>query len=237
MSEILCKNIKVTYVLKHNNFVDGLDGLSICFNDNRVNVIFGENGCGKTTLFNCIIGLLGYDGEITFDGVDANSLDVVERKISYVPQSLNLLPKFTVFDNIALPLKNLKFKPQEILKRVYPMLEKFQIQHLINCLPNQISIGQQQKVCIAKALISEPRIIILDEAFSNIDPVNRRFIQKIIKEYVKETKCNVIYVTHDIPDAQFFGDYFFVINNREVLYESSKKKLAIHKLEKLVVKK
>lgn len=230
MNQISCEDIKVTYILKKKELVDGLNGLSITFNSGRVNILMGDNGCGKTTLFNCIVGLLPYDGMIKFDDKDANELSIKDRKISYVQQQLTLFPRLTIFDNLAFPLKNNKLPQEEIIKKIYAILKEFGILHLANCLPRQISIGQFQKVLLAKALIVEPEVIILDEAFSNLDEVTSKFIQQKIKDYTVKNNAITISVYHSIDDAIMFGDYFYVINNHEVLFEGAKTKDIKHKI-------
>jgi len=230
MNKLVCKEIVVTYILKKKVYVDGLDGLSISFDAGKVNIIMGENGCGKTTLFNCITGILPYDGTILFDDTNANSISTKDRKISYIRQDIALFPKLTIFDNLAFTLKNQKLKSDYITRKIYDVLKDFDIAHLINCIPSQLSIGQVQKVLLAKALISEPEILILDEAFSNVDKQTAKFIQRKISEYTKSKKAITLCVDHDIEDAVTFGDHFFVINNKEVVYESEKDEEIMDKL-------
>ena len=231
-----CKNIVVTYVLKKKQYVEALKGLSISFESGKVNIIFGENGCGKTTLFNCITGFIGYDGEISLDGDNINKLSVKDRKISYVQQNLILYPKLNVFDNLAFPLKQAKLKPEDITRQIYEILEDFKLTHIMNCLPNQISIGQFQKVLLAKALITKPKILILDEAFSNIDVANKRFIQEKVQEYSKNNDCIVIAVEHDFADASYYGDHFILLDNEKVIFECDKDNKSLNKLSELVMK-
>ncbi|MCQ2741987.1 MAG: ABC transporter ATP-binding protein [Bacilli bacterium] len=235
MAELTCKNIKITYIQKNKQFIDGLDGLSINFCSGGVTVIFGENGCGKTTLFNCITGLLAYDGEILFDGVNADELSIKERNIAYVQQNLSLFPKKTIFDNIAFPLKSQKLSPEEIVSKIYKVLRIFRISHLMNCLPSQISIGQLQKVCLAKAIVTEPKVLILDEAFSNLDPVTTESIQTIIKQYAKEKDIIVLYVTHSIKEGLIFGDYFKVMTKRGLTYDGTKENTTEDVLKRYVL--
>lgn len=236
MSKITCSNIEVTYVLKKKKLVEALKGLSISFNSSMVNVIFGENGCGKTTLFNCITGLIDYAGDIYFDEVNADNLTIRDRRISYVRQDLALNPKQTVFDNIAFPLQVRKLKPEEIVDKVYKVLAKLKISYLMNCLPKQISLGQQQKVLIAKILVTEPKVIILDEAFSNIDNESTKELQKYIKEYAIDNDAIVILASHDIDNALEFGDYFYLVNNEQVLLEGDRKHISKTRLEELFKK-
>lgn len=218
-----CKNIVVTYILKKKQYIEALKGLSISFESGKVNIIFGENGCGKTTLFNCISGFLGYDGDILLDGDDIKKLSVKDRKISYVQQNLVLFPQLNIFDNLAFPLKQAKLKQEEITRLIYEILDDFKLTHIMNCLPNQISIGQFQKVMLAKALISKPKILILDEAFSNIDLKSKRFIQEKVKKYTKENDSITIAVEHDFDDALHYGDCFYLIDDSKVVIEAKNK--------------
>lgn len=208
MKNINIENLTVAY---NKNVV--IKDLNVCFNENRVNIIIGQSGCGKTTLLKAITGQLSYDGNIYFDNIDVDKIPTNERNISYVSQDIVLYPHLTVFENIAFPLKLLNCPKEEIIKRVNEIAKEFEIELLLNRKPKQLSLGQMQRVAIARALIKNPDICLFDEPLSNLDEQNRYKLRHVIKKVLQKRHITTIYVTHNRTIALALGDYIYVMDN------------------------
>ena len=118
MSEIVVKNLKVTYQLNKKQTVDAIKNLNATFEDGKFNVIIGFSGCGKSTLLKTLLGLLPFEGEISLDGVDINDYSIGERNFAYVSQDIVLQPHVTIFDNIAYPLRIRGMEKSLIVEKV-----------------------------------------------------------------------------------------------------------------------
>ncbi|MGN0813418.1 MAG: ABC transporter ATP-binding protein [Candidatus Coproplasma sp.] len=211
MSEIAVKNLSVVYKSKKREAV-ALDDFSATFKEG-MNVIVGYSGCGKTTLLRCILGLVDYDdGGIFLDGQDLYDIATKDRNFSFVSQEYVLYPQYTVFENIAFPLKLLKAGREEITQRVKEMAEMLDLTACLNRKPKHISGGQQQRVAIARALIKRPSVCLMDEPFSNTDEVMRAQTVRWLKKAFDVTGCTCLYVTHDFKEALILADTIYVMN-------------------------
>lgn len=211
MPEIEVKNVSVVFKNKKQKVV-ALDEFSAHFKEG-MNVIVGYSGCGKTTLLRCIAGLENYDGEILLDGEDLDEIAIQDRNFSFVQQNFALYPRYTVFENIAFPLKVLKASRQEITERVKEVAQLLDLTVCLNRKPKNISGGQQQRVALARALVKRPSVCLLDEPFSNTDGTMRAHTVMWLKKVLAQTGCMGIYVTHDFREALALADNLYVIND------------------------
>jgi multiple sugar transport system ATP-binding protein len=185
--------------------------------DNSYVVLLGPSGSGKTTLLRLVAGLETPDaGAIYIDGRDVTKSPVWQRDVGIVFQNYALYPHLTVFDNIAMPLKNRKLPKEEIAKRVRHIAEILDIQDQLEKYPHQLSGGQQQRVALARALVKEPRVLLLDEPLSNIDARLRLEVRGFLKSLQRRLGTTVIHVTHDQEEAMALGDLLVVINNGRI---------------------
>lgn len=210
---IIVNDLTVTYVNKHKQEVVALDNLNCQFAMGKINVIVGYSGCGKTTLLKCIAGLLDYDGTITVNGVDYDTLEIKDRNLAMVSQQYILYPNMTIFDNIAFPLKIAGADRKEITERVTSIADKLGLQYCLTRKPKHLSGGQQQRVALARALVKHPDICLFDEPLSNVDAQQRIELRQMIKQAIKSLNTTAIYVTHDITEAFALADELFVIYN------------------------
>lgn len=210
MAEIVVKNVSVLFSSKKREVL-ALDDFSATFSDG-MNVVVGYSGCGKTTLIRSILGVVDYDGDIYLDGNDLYDVAVKDRNFSFVSQEYVLYPQYTVFENIAFPLKLMKASRQEITERVKAMAELLDLTACLNKKPKHISGGQQQRVAIARALVKRPSICFMDEPFSNADEATRAQTVRWLKTAFEKTGCTCIYVTHDFKEALTIGDRIYVMN-------------------------
>ena len=137
-------------------------------------VVLGPSGAGKTVLLQVIAGILQPDkGRVIIDGVDMTRAPPEKRNVGYVPQNYALFPHLTVLGNIAFGLKLRKMPEEEIKRKVEEVAEKLGIKHLLHRKPGTLSGGEAQRVALARALVIKPKILLLDEPLSAVDPVLR----------------------------------------------------------------
>ena len=188
------------------------------FKEGEFITLLGPSGCGKTTMLRMIAGFeKPSSGEIRIDGDLVSSRDVLvppeERGIGMVFQSYAVWPHINVFDNVAYPLKIRKRPKEEIREKVEKILEIVHLSRFAKRMPAELSGGQQQRVALGRALVAEPRVLLLDEPLSNLDAVLRERMRFEIKEIQKKLGINVVYVTHDQSEAMTMSDRVFVINS------------------------
>ena len=174
--------------------------------------IFGPNGCGKSTLMNMIAGLIPLDaGEILFDGKTLK-----ETKIGYVFQNYRdaLFPWITARDNIAYPLRRHGMKEADVQARVDELIKLFEIRFDLARYPYELSGGQQQTVCIMRALAPRPEVMFLDEPFSALDFEMTLFIREKLQEAHLATGTTMVIVSHDLEDAVFLADEILLLTRR-----------------------
>lgn len=217
MSNIVFNDVHVYYESKRSGLVQALDHLNICFDDEKINVLIGYSGSGKTTILNCLSGKLIFNGEILIDGINIDKIDIKNRNIAYVNQEFILYPHLTIYDNIAFPLKNMKLPREEINKRIYEVTKALEIDYLLTRKPKNLSIGQQQRVAIARAVVKKPSILLLDEPFSALDKITRENIRELLKRFIKDNKITCIFVSHNISDALYLGDNISIIHEGKLL--------------------
>ncbi len=174
----------------------------------------GESGSGKSTLLRLIKGLEDADGgEIIFDGnpVKGPSKKLIagEEGIELAHQAYNLFPRHTVYENIQYVIRYLSNEEQE--NKINELLTIFRLQEFKDKIPSTLSGGQQQRVAIAKALAASPRLLLLDEPFSNLDMILRAEIKTELADYIRQTKAAVIFVTHESSDALSLSDHIAVM--------------------------
>lgn len=183
-------------------------------------VLRGESGCGKTTLLHIISGLVSCDsGSILLDGVELTKYSEAGRdriraaKMGYVFQTFNLLPAFTAIENVKI---GMKFSRKGVSHaRAKELLEKVGLGARLNYLPKQLSVGQQQRVAVARALANQPRLLLADEPTANVDPINQATIIELIQDVCRAEQVAILIVTHSDEVARKFGrvDRFEEINH------------------------
>lgn len=194
-----------------------LDNLDFSLDGNEFLAIKGRSGCGKSTLLR-ILGLMdNYDsGEFKFCGIDIDRLsdkkasNVRNCDIGFVFQNFNLIPEYSIVENLEVPLGYAGVRRRERMRRVWEMLDMFELTGKANCYPNQLSGGQQQRIAIARALINKPKIILADEPTGNLDEENTKSVMQLFSE-LHQTGVSIIVVTHDDLTASF-ADRIMVLN-------------------------
>ena len=197
-----------------------------------ITAIVGPNGCGKSTLLN-ILGLLDNPsgGSYVFNVTEVAGLKEKQRtnlrkgNIGFVFQSFNLIDELTVYENIELPLLYLKMSGSERKKKVDAVMERMKIIHRKNHFPQQLSGGQQQRVAIARALAMRPKVMLLDEITSALDPEVVGEVLNVIRSLNKEHDLTMIMVTHQMGFAREISDRVCFFNEGKIFEQGPPEQL------------
>jgi len=179
--------------------------------------LLGPSGCGKTTLLRIIAGLETPDsGSIIFHGEDVSGHDVRDRHVGFVFQHYALFRHMTVFDNVAFGLrmkpKAIRPSKRDIEKKVRELLNMVQLEWLADRYPEQLSGGQRQRIALARALIVEPRILLLDEPFGALDAKVRKELRRWLSRLHEDINLTSVFVTHDQEEAMEVADRIVLMN-------------------------
>lgn len=179
--------------------------------------LLGPSGSGKTTILRILAGLEDADaGEIYIDGTSVEHIKASKRGIGFVFQNYALFRYKTVEENIAFGLKVAKWKPGAIRSRVAELIELVGLSGMEKRYPNQLSGGQRQRVAFARALATEPRLLLLDEPFAALDAKVRKELRTWLKQLIKKVGITSIFVTHDQNEAIEVADQIIVMNHGKI---------------------
>ncbi|MGC8572752.1 MAG: glucose ABC transporter ATP-binding protein GlcV [Caldisphaera sp.] len=205
MAKVVLKELTKVFK-KGKNLIYASNKINLEVNDGRSFGILGPSGGGKTTLLRLIAGLeLPTDGYIYFDDKMVSApnriiVDPADRGIAMVFQNWALYPNMTIYDNIAFPLRNMKVPKSDIDKKVKEVAEILNIKHILDHYPREVSGGQMQRTALARALVKNPKILLLDEPFSNLDAQIRDSARALVRKIQRELKLTTIVVSHDPAD-------------------------------------
>ena len=180
--------------------------------DGEMLVLAGSTGAGKTTLLNVIAGLTEYRGQVLFDGKAVDHLPPYRRNVGYLFQDFALFPHLTVYENIAFGLRAGAWEKEAIDERVKELLGMLHLQPLSRRYPRDLSGGEKQRVALARTLAPKPKILLLDEPFSNLDPRTARFLRLDLKKLHRRFGLTAVYVTHNQMEAFEMGDRIAVVS-------------------------
>ena len=218
------KNVVLRYTEK-----DILKDVNLRIEDGEFMVLVGPSGSGKTTMLKMINRLLEpTDGDIYMDGKRIKDYDERELRLStgYVLQAIALFPNLTVAENIALiPEMKGWSKEQITSSKTEELLDKVGLPaaEYAKRMPSELSGGEQQRIGIVRAIIGEPKILLMDEPFSALDAISRKQLQALTKELHKEYGMTTIFVTHDTDEALKLGDRIAVLQEREIVQVADSK--------------
>jgi putative ABC transport system ATP-binding protein len=203
------RNVKKTYTEPDGSPLPILDIPQFSVANNEQMVLVGKSGSGKTTLLHVIAGITRADsGEIVIDGINLAGLSeagvdkVRAAKIGYVFQTFNLLPGFSAFENVLLGMTFARGRKDPA--RARQLLDRVGLGHRLTHKPGALSVGEQQRVAVARALANRPSLLLADEPTANIDPKNQQKIIELIRDTCREEGVSLIIVTHSTEVAGQF---------------------------------
>ncbi len=207
---LLLENVKKTYVESNGHPLPILHIPRFEVAPGEQMVLLGPSGCGKTTLLHVIAGISGVDsGRIVLDAVDVAKLSEAGRdrfraaKLGYVFQTFNLLPAFTALENVILGMTFCRGRKDAA--RAKHLLERVGLAHRTHHKPTAMSVGEQQRVAVARALANRPRLLLADEPTANVDPANQQKIIDLIRDTCREEGIALLMVTHAMEVAEQFS--------------------------------
>lgn len=179
--------------------------------------LLGPSGCGKTTLLRCIAGLEYVDkGSILLDGEDITNKSPTERNIAMVFQNYSLFPTMKVYNNLDFGLKMKRVSKEERKNKIHNVLEMVNLLGSEDKYPSQLSGGEKQRIALARCLITDPKVLLLDEPFSAIDAKLRKELQIKVKDLHTQLNMTSIFVTHDQEEAMLMSDIIYLFNNGKI---------------------
>lgn len=209
-------DIRIDRVTKRFGDVTAVNSLDLAIKDGEFVVLLGPTGSGKTTTLRLVAGLEKPDeGRIVIDGTDVTKAQPAERDVSFVFQQYSLYPHYTVYQNLAFPLKSplLKWSKQEIDVRVREVAGMLHIEHKLKNKATELSGGEMQRVAIGRALVRRPAVYLMDEPLSSLDAKLRAELRVELKRISVELGATILYVTHDNVEAMTMADRIGVLNH------------------------
>ncbi len=210
--------VRLAGVVKRFRTVEAMAGVSLTIDEGEFFTLLGPSGCGKTTTLRIIAGFYDPDeGSVFFGDTPMNGIPPAERGIGIVFQNYALWPHMTVAQNVAYGLRFQHVPEPDIARRAAATLEHVGLKGLEDRTPGQLSGGQQQRVAVARALVLNPRVLLLDEPLSNLDAKVRARLRSEIRRLQQELHITTIYVTHDQEEALVLSDRIAVMDAGRVL--------------------
>lgn len=205
-----------------------LQGVSLRIFQGQVTTIIGKSGGGKSVLLKHIIGLLQPDeGEILLYGqpmskMKPSQINRLRAKFSYVFQDTALFDSMTVYNNIALPLlEGTSLAKSEIRERVQDKMRQFELDAFGDKFPAQLSGGMKRRVALARALVTDPEVVLLDEPTAGLDPVRRNAVYAMIVDFQKKFGFTAVMISHEVPDIFYFSQRIAMLDEGKIRFEGS----------------
>lgn len=224
---------KVTKIYPGAGHIKAVNELSFDLEEGEICTVVGPSGCGKTTAMKMINRLIPItSGKIYIDGSDISRLNTIElrRRIGYVIQNIGLFPNMTIGENIAIIPKLLKWNRSKIDEKVQGLLELVNLEpeEFRDRYPKELSGGQQQRIGVARAMAGDPPIMLMDEPFGAIDPINREHLQNEFLKVQEKVKKTIVFVTHDIDEAIKMGDKICLLRDGKLVQFASPEEILTH---------
>ena len=218
----------------YKNGVTAIADLSVEIDKGEFVFIIGSTGCGKSTLIKMLYREeRPTKGNINIGGINVAKLRnskvyKLRRKLGIVFQDFKLLPKLTVYENVAFALESIGMKDKDIRPKVIEALDKVGLKDRIRSYPRELSGVEQQRVCIARAIVNEPKILICDEPTGNLDPTTSKEIMDILDKLNKEYETTVVMVTHDKDIVNRMKKRVISLDNGVLVSDAKKGSYKVH---------
>ncbi len=207
-----------------------LKGVHLSIYDGEITTIIGKSGTGKSVLLKHMIGLIKPDsGQILINGDPVNILSdektrAFQKELSYMFQDNALFDSMTIYENIALPLAEKRYYPKNRIKdKVMYQIKELGLSGSEEKFPAQLSGGMKKRVALARALVTDPKIILFDEPTTGLDPIRKKNVHAMIKEYQKKFEFTAVIVSHDIPDIFNISQRIAMLDDGIIKFEGTKK--------------
>jgi phospholipid/cholesterol/gamma-HCH transport system ATP-binding protein len=220
--------IEFTDVQKRFGNTVVLDGVNLNIYDGEITTVIGKSGVGKSVLLKHMVGLMEPDaGEILFKGQSVNAFSPHEKrafkeKFSYMFQGTALFDSMTVIQNIVLPLEEKrKMAKKSLYQKAREKMQQLDIEEIENKYPSQLSGGMKKRVALARALITEPEIVLFDEPTTGLDPIRRNTVHSMIADYQKKFGFTAVMVSHEIPDVFYISNRVAMLDEGKILFQGN----------------
>ena len=214
--------LELKNITKKYDKLVAVDELNFSVEKNEFAVLFGSSAAGKTTTLRCISGLEKIEnGEVWFNDNDFTNSPIQGRQMAMVFQTFALYPHLTTEENLAYPLKKKKIDKSEILKRISETSEMLRISHALKRKPDTLSGGEQQRLAIGRALIQQPKLLLLDEPLANLDAKLRHDTRAELKRLQRDLNMTMVYATPDQLEALTMGDNITIIKDGKFIQKGT----------------
>lgn len=217
-------NLRAENLKKNYGSRTVVDGISLTVNAGEIVGLLGPNGAGKTSTFYLVVGMIKSEGgKVELGGVDISKTPMYQRAkkgIGYLPQEPSIFRRLTVEDNLRIILELLPLNPQEKKEKEEKLLEQLGLKDRLGQIAGTLSGGEKRRLEIARALISEPKFILLDEPFVGIDPITVNDLQNILNQ-LKSQGLGILITDHNVRDTLKIIDRAYIIYQGKVLLEGS----------------
>lgn len=219
---IKLENLTKTFTQKNGTTINAVDNVSLNVPEGEMCVLLGPSGCGKSTTLKMINRLIpSTSGKILINGEDTSGLDTVtlRRNIGYVIQQIGLFPNMTIEENITVVPKMLGWDKKRCHERASELMSMVALdpKSFLHRYPREMSGGQQQRIGVIRALAADPPVLLMDEPFGAVDPINREVIQNEFLDMQRQLKKTVMLVSHDIDEALKLGDRIAVFGQGKIV--------------------
>lgn len=199
-----------------NNFI--LKDVNVTIKDGEFFVVLGPNGSGKTTLLNTIAGLVPYQGWVLYDGNAIDMWPTSRRKVGYLFQQPALFPHMNVRENIGYGMKiHKEYSPKQISEKVTEYLERLSISHLEYRYTAHLSVGEKQRVALARVLATDPKVLLLDEPMSSLDLRTAKYWRLEFRRLQRQVGITTVFVTHNLTEASEIADRVAILDKGGIL--------------------
>ena len=240
-TDIVRDGVDKDELLSKYNHVLGLDNISLDIKEHSIQVVMGLSGSGKSTLIRHINRLIEpTEGTVTVDGEDItklNKMDLLEfrrNKTGMVFQRFALFPHQNILDNVQFGLSIKNLDKSDSIERAMYWIEKVGLTGFENKFPNQLSGGMQQRVGLARALATDPDILLMDEAFSALDPLIRTDMQDQLLDLQKNLNKTIMFITHDLDEALKLGDRIAILNGGKLVQDGNAEEILLKPADQYV---